>query len=536
MRIRLIPLLLVSVLVTPEVSCKRTGDGDTAGPRTGRTRTARPPSMPRPLRLPDQPGAAFHIDALTLLDAAAAWHPQATDGRTLVGRALGTGPLELERAVLPHVAPGSPIDLAVVEGQTIVQIPIDAAGLPQVEQLLAGKPAAGKFGAVDLGRPGGPGGAKLAYLDKGARTLTLADDLPGIATGRELAKAYGKQPLFVALDRDHAGKWGIDLPVDRIELRGKGTHDFSLTATGLPEDRPELDLLTDGALTGLLQFPELAVGASSKYADHKKVVGEFLGQAKREVDKQNFLVRGVLEDLLNRTRAVMTSWDGRVMVGVGPQGHVLLGLGASDPGKAENATLHLIAGVLGNLKTAQSIGLGGLPKIRFARSWGKAADVTIHAIALERATSSVPPQYRALLNEQGELKISMAFSPRAGGALVVVGAESPRVLTRWLEATAKARTGRETLSDTLAARIAVSPTTLASVLTDETGAKALGLAANGSALQVVAARTGNAVEVKVTGSPSPSTAKTARRVPPSGKRTPPPRAAGRRPGDRQIIE
>jgi hypothetical protein len=532
------PALLASLLVFAPVSCKRTGEDDTSGPsesKRGR-KEKRPPSMPKPLKLPREPVAALHVDNLAItLRGAADLEASASTPRQLIGQALQQASLGFEQQLLPHVALRRPIDIAVVDGQTIVHAPINAKHVSKVAQMLAGKKPVGKFGAVDLGRPQGAKGPKLAYLDTKAKTLTLADDLRGLATGLELAPTYGKRPLYVKVTRAEARKWGVELPVATVEIKGKGAHDFELVATGLPKDRPEMNMVADGALTGLLQYPDLAVGATSKYANYQQVVNDTINEASHQVNRQNFLVKGVLSDLLNRAKVVMRSWNGRIMVGTGPQQHALVAMGVQDANKAQDATLHLIAGITGNLKTARSIGIS-VPRIRFVRKWGASAGVEIHALILENAAGQVPPEYRQLLNPEGELRVAMAFSPRMGAAMFVIGPMCGTTIKNWLQASTKATPGRESLGHTVAARFAVPPQQLATTLQDSTGSAALNLNATIKPTDIVAERRDDRLKVTVKG-PGLTAATKAGKQGKKGKRAKPanrtaPRRAGGKPATR----
>jgi hypothetical protein len=341
-------------------------------------------------------------------------------------------------------------------------------------------------------------GPKLAYLDKERSTITLADDLRGIVTGPDLAGAYGKKGLYLTLTAAQAAKYGVELPAESVEIKGAGIHDFKLEATGVTEDVPGMEKMADGALTGMLESPNVALGFSTKYANYKGDVNKMIGDASREVSKQNFLVRGTLEEMLNRFKAMARAWNGRVMVGVGPRRHVLLGVG-SDDAKFGTKTLYFIAGALSNLKTAESFGIGGLPDVRFARSKDVGAGSNIHVIALEGARKHVPPQYHALLNERGDLRIAFAFPSRMGGAMAAVGPDCQGVLKKWLEDTAKATPGDKTRDHFVAATVAVGPAAVQKVLADQTGAAAFELTANAKPTRFVVRRKEGTVKLDVSG-------------------------------------
>src|SRR5262249_42225337 len=101
-----------------------------------------------------------------------------------------------EPALAAHVDLQRPWSAAVVEGQLVVQLPIDRDHLRNVAQLFASKPKAGDFGAVSLGHAAGTTSVAMAWLDEANSVLALAGNERGIATARELDHAYGKHGIF----------------------------------------------------------------------------------------------------------------------------------------------------------------------------------------------------------------------------------------------------------------------------------------------------------------------------------------------------
>ncbi len=506
---RLSILAILSLGLALTTACKRTQTAPDASPSAKTTagdaasppnRVRRQAGLPRPLRLAADAPIVIHVaspgDALA---GARAYAPALPVGRgllqQLVQQVPGTGPLELELAGAIDLE--RPFDVASVEGQLVVHVPIVAGRVESVAGLLADKPPVGRFGAVDLQRGAAPG-PKLAWLDRESNTLTLADDERGLATGRHLARAYGKEPLRVQLTGAEARKYVPQFELESLDLHGTGAHDFELEAKGVPPEMfAQLDALRAGALTGLLESPRIAVGASSKYAHHERDVKKVLADAKRTVDRQNFLVKGTLEDLLRRFGSVARSWNGRTMVGVGPENHLLLGVGAQSPQKMGGALFHLLNGVLENLDLARSIGIS-VPKIRFQRNKSAAAGHNISVIALEDARKYVPPEAIPLLDGRGDLRIAVAFPERSGAAMVVIGPECHTVLGQWLDDTAKATSGSDSEGDFLAATVAVDPAELEGLLAG--GARALlGLTAARAPTRVTVARNDDVVKVRVQG-------------------------------------
>jgi hypothetical protein len=488
--------LACSLLVLSPVSCKTTGDQHTAGPSAG-PRVKRTPGMPRPLRLPASPQAAMHVEnPKQVLHQLAAYAPGQQKPRALLRQALGQSHAGFEMQLVDHVNLGKPWSSAIVEGQTIMHVPIKADSVAAVNQMLAQRPKEGSFGAVRLQRAAEDKGPKLAYLDRQAMTLTLADDLRGIATGPALRGAYGKQKLFVTINAKQASKYGFELPAQTMEIRGSGIDDFKLDATGVRQDYPELDRMANGALTGMLESPKIALGFSTKYASYKTDVDKIIGDASREISKQNFLVRGNLEELLKRAKASMRAWNGRTMVGVGPAHHVLLGLG-SDDSNFGTKVLYFISGLMSNLQTAKTFGVP-VPRVRFARSKDNAAGSNIHVIALESARKYVPEQYHSLIDQRGDLRVAFSFpTQRLGGAMVVAGPDCQNVIKAWMSDTANATPGAKTRDHFAAATIAVPPPAVQKVMADNSGTTALNLSASTKPTRVVLKRNEDKVNLKV---------------------------------------
>jgi hypothetical protein len=479
------------------------GEGDVAAAKRGR----RQAGLPRPLRLPAEAPIVIHAASpAEALAGLRAYAPELPEGHALLRQVVAQlpGAGELERTLAGAVDLGRPFDVASVEGQLIVHLALQPGQVASVAALLADKPPVGRFGAVDLQRGAGPG-PRLAWLDREAGTLTLADDERGLVSGSELAKAYGEQPLRVQLWGAEARKYAPQLVLERLDLRGAGPHDFELEAKGVPpEALAQLEALQPGALTGLLESPRIAVGASSKYAHYDRDVKRLLADLKRNVDRQNFLVKGTLEDLLRRFGSVARSWNGRTMVGVGPKNHVLLGVGAESPQKMGGALFHLVSGVVDNLELARSIGID-VPKIRFQRNKVSAAGHGISVLALENARAHLPAEARALVDGRGDLRIAVAFPERTGAGLVVIGPECHTVLAQWLEDVAEALPARDSERHWLAATVAVDPAAVEPLLASGGNLGALlGLSAAREPTQVTVARNDDVVKVRVQGPAMPA--------------------------------
>jgi hypothetical protein len=498
---RFLSLSILALGLSTAAACKtRTSSGSRAASSEAKPHV---PGLPKPLRLPAEPAAAMHVAApeQALATLAAYAGSSELEGRALLERLVSSA-TDVPGDLIDQLDLQRPWNAAVVEGQTIVHLPIAAGGLDVVAGLLAAKPSVGAFGAVDLERPATERGPKLAWLDRASATLTLAETTEGLATGRELAGAYGKSPLFFTIEGAQLRSYVPDAAIGRVTVTGAGLHDFEATVDGLVLDRPELELFADGALTGMLESPQVALGASTKYAQHEETVRSIIAQASRQVSRQNFLVRGTLEDMLKRASSVLRSWNGRVLAGVGPSRHLLLAFGSDDPQRAETATLHLVRGAVDNLSMARSFGLS-VPNVRFAKNKTSAGNSSVHVIALSKARSFLPPEIAPLIDERGDLRIAFAFPQRSGGAMMVAGPNAPDVLADWIVQTSDATPGSDSVTDLIAATLAVGPKTLAPVLADQSGRAVLQLEAETAATHVVVRRSGEHWTMAVKG-PAPS--------------------------------
>ncbi len=508
---RLLALCALSIGLAQTSGCKRTQtSSDTSPGTTGSVdnkaekprRTRRKPGMPRPLRLPANAPIVVHVQAPhTAIAGLRAYSPQVPDGHTIlqeIVRANGGGALEAKLAEAVDLQ--RPWDVASVDGQLIVHMPILAARVGAVAGLLADKPPVGRFGAVDLQRGSVPG-PSLAWLDAKAATLTLASTERGLSTGRGLARAYGKKPLRIDLEGDAARTYVPEFALDDLHVIGAGVHDFTMEAKGVP---PEIfaraEALQAGALTGLLESSVIAAGGSSRYAHHARDVKKVLADAKRQVDRQSFLVRGNLEDLLRRFGSFARSWNGRTMVGVGPANHLLVGVGADDPSKMGGALFHLTRGVMDNLSLARSIGIG-VPKVRFQRNKLTVGSHNISVIALEKARKYLPSDVSPLVDDKGDLRICMAFPKRMGAGMFVLGAKCHTALAQWLTDIDKATDAKDSTEDFIAATLAINPTTAEPLLSGgtPTPAQLLGLSAEREPTHVVVRRDGDTTTVRVKG-------------------------------------
>lgn len=491
--------LATGLVLTP--GCKQTGDSKTTK-SVAPAKPRRTPGMPKPYRLPAKPELAVYVAApAEAIAASAAYAPGVLPSyRALIQKALADTPSDFDKRVAVFIDTKRAWAATSVDGHEILWLPISAGKNVELASLLAPLAPEGKFGAVKLKRTGP--GAKLAWFDKKNGYIALADDLRGIATARTLPHEYGKDGLFVAISAEQAKRFTGQSPFSRVEIKGAGPHDFTLSIDDTDTSNvPGLGKITEGALTGMLSSKQIALGVSTKYKGHAGWVKKELSSAKRTISKQNFLVRGNLENLHRRAGSMLRSWNGRVLVGVGPSRHLLLAFGSADAGKMGASTHRLIEGVRDNISMARQFGIN-IPKVRFAKSKMTAAGHNIAVVAIQSAKKVVPKEYWNLLDDRGELRIAMAFSKRAGGGMVTIGGSAEKVLGTWLEQIKKAPAGADTVKDLAAATFAVDTKTMASLGNGDLGkvaSKLLSLSAKQAPTSVVVRRDDARYEITVQG-------------------------------------
>ncbi len=493
----LYPALLASLLALSPLACKRSG-----GPGSGSakvpadTTTARPraPSMPKPLALPAVPDALVHVAApKDLLDEALSYAPTAMTARVAVAQALKSSGLGFESEVFEHVGMGRAWNMAIVGGQTIVHVPVIEGHEAALMAMLSKLQPEGDFGAVRLARPQGQEGPSVAFFDKENNMLTLAGDLRGIATGPELGRKYGRQGVSISVTAEQAARYGAKLGARRITATGSGTDALRIELEGaaaLPSSIP----ISEGALTGLLESGQVALGASTKYVDYKTDVDGIMAQGRRQVSSLPGMAQGNAKELLGRAGGLMRTWNGRSMVGVGPANHVLLGFGTGDTTKMNNASLHLVRGVQSNIKTIESlkkfgVNIPNVPSVSFSANKTTVAGTSVHVVALENAKKYVPAEFHGLVTSNNRLRVSMAFPKRTGAGMVVIGPNSEAVLTQWLQDTQGATPGAKSEGHLASATVAVGANALGRLAsTDFNPAMLLGLSANRAPTKIVVKR------------------------------------------------
>jgi hypothetical protein len=409
------------------------------------------PGMPRPYTIPREVPAAFHVDSpALLLKRLSSWSGLSEPAVLRQASQMAAPQLV---ALIADVDQNRGWTGAWINGQALLALPIRPDKVQHVAQFLAGKPPEGRFGAVRLSpqRPSAPE-PTIAWLERSTNMLFLAQDERGIATARELPSAYGGRAIYGIVMPEIAARYGVELPTGKTIVTGTSIHDLEIVTEHVPPAIPYFDRIAPGAMTELLEHRELTAGASTKYADHEAEVRSLISKATRQVEQQNFLIRGTLQDLLRRMNSVLRSWNGRVLVAVGKPQHLYLGLGCENPEQAERAVLHLLNGLSDGQKLARSFG-ASIPGMVIRRNAAKAGNDAIHLIELDNVRGYVPAEGRTLVDNRGRIRIAMSFTPRAGGAMITIGPDATGTLQRWLGSVR----GNGSARDLLAVRIAVAP-------------------------------------------------------------------------------
>jgi hypothetical protein len=349
--------------------------------REGPVAVAADPRLPAAHPLAKQPEAAgFIADPTAMLQAAEAYMPAPPPLAKVGEFVLGTqGPADWALATSGLLAGDRAWAGVHVAGEDVLYLPLTKAGVAKAQSLLAKYPKRGDFGAVELpaaalqlrsnpdrGPAPTPGPKRLAWVDAKSGTLTLATTPQGLATGRELPRAYGAQPVWFTANEARGKHLFGEFPYSRMELTGAGLHELDITATARAgQPLPTMKELAPGALSGALG-KDIALGASGRWTGYKEAVREVSSDLQREVDRAGFAGKMMLDPLANQVTRLLKMWNGRVLAGVGPARHVRLALGAEDPHGAHRALLTLSRDVIDNLQLARMF-IGNIPTYRSRR-------------------------------------------------------------------------------------------------------------------------------------------------------------------------
>ncbi len=443
--------------------------------RVGRDDTAVPadPRLPAAHPLAAQPEAAgFVADPAALLQATQTFVPTAPPLARVAEFMLGTqGPADWAQATAGLLAGDRAWAGVHVAGEDILHLPLTKAGVKQAQALLAKYPKRGDFGAALLPPPAiqprigtgqtapEPGPARLAWIDARTGTLTLADTPQGLATGRELQRAYGAKPVWFTVGEARGKDLFGEFPYSRAEAGGVGLHSLDITVSARAgQPLPTLRDIGPGALTGALG-KDLVLGASTRWTGHKEAVREVIHELQAQVDRAGFAGKMMLDPLANQATRLLKMWNGRVLLGIGPARHVRIGLGAEDPHGAHRTLLTLSRDVIDNLQLARMF-VGNIPNVSLKRT---AEDPDIWLLTIGGVANQLPADLRTL-TEDGRLRLAFSSSAHAGAVLVVVGPRADAELKTWVAEANAGVSGKEGMKELASATIAISPGSLIPLL------------------------------------------------------------------------
>ncbi len=470
------------------------------------------PRLPAAFPLAKQPEAAgFVADPAALLQATQTFIPTAPPLEKVSEFLLGTqGPADWAQATSDLLAGDRPWSGVHVEGEDVLHLPLKRASVAQAQKLLAGYPKRGDFGAVELPAaaiqlPGGatkgpakPSAPRLAWIDARMATLTLAETPRGLATGRELQRAYGSRPVWLTTGGARGEQLFGQFPYSRAEASGAGLHALDITVTARDgQPLPTLRDIAPGALSGALG-KDLVLGGSTRWTGYKEAVREAIHELQAAVDRAGFAGKMMLDPLANQVTRLLKMWNGRVLFGVGPARHVRLALGAEDPLAAQRTLLTLSKDVIDNLQLARMF-VGNIPNVSIKKT---ASDPDIYMLSVGGIANQLPAAVRTLADE-GRVRIAFAGSAHAGAVLAVVGPKADTELKTWIAEANAGISGKEGMQDLASATIAISPDSLAPLILS--GARndwisgVLGLTADRSPTRLVMRQVERRFEISVRG-------------------------------------
>lgn len=416
--------------------------------------------LPQPLPIPKASEAAAYIAMPSaVFTDLKLYYPQAATMSALTEALLQTqGPVDLAKLLAPTIDPNRPWTAIQLVEEDILHLPLRKSQVATANAKLATYPTIGKFGAVTLPEPAQSqfvadkahgNQPRLAWIDPQTSTITFATSLRGLVTGRELPRAFAKTPIWLEVTQTHVQRYGLKMPFSRVTVQGPRLHDLQVQAALLDKaSLPQLNQISQGTLTGLLESANTTLGVSIRPANYQKMITQLVSDINRSVNQAGFLGKMMLNKLAQQSIAVIRSWNGRVFFGLGPNGHVLVGLGTDRPAQAYQQTLRLIRTLMDDLSVGRML-IGDLPRISLAKR-GKEPHET-YVITLANAQGLLVRQGAALLDKNGRLVIAFAFRERNGGMLAVIGPQAEAMLQTWSRAAASALPAKQSTQDLLAA-------------------------------------------------------------------------------------
>ena len=469
---RLASLLTLGLILLASSACPKQGSSPDGKTPETKAKAKSEIELPDPLPLPTEPALASWIESpQKAVDMLAPYSPIPVDVRTVVEQALlGLTEPALAQEVAAAVNLLQPLSNVVLDDQEIIRLSLLAEGRAALTERFAKLEAVGEFGAVALPkRPDAGGREWLAWIDEGdGGVLVLGNSLEGLATARQLQAKYGQDPIFFTADPS-AMPLPVDVPLARVSGRGDLNHVVIEARVTAGQDPLAGIPIAAGTLGGLLGGANIVAGASSRYADYQDTVRDITGRINAEVHELPFLVRGIGEDLAAKFNTLARTWDGRVLVAVGPAKHVRLAYGANDVAKSEVATIRLLQSVVDNVSVIRKF-TTQVPKISLRRRVAKGGGEDVEMLVIHDAHTLVPAELRPLLDDERKLNVAMGWSERAGGGLIVVGPQADSQLAAWLDEAAAAPDHSTTAAQLVAASFAGEPAQLRELLANASGA------------------------------------------------------------------
>ena len=515
---RLAALALALALAAPSGGCKKQPQQRPV--RQGRDEVAAPadPRLPAAHPLAREPDAGAFVEAPAALALAAdAFVPAAPSLAEAAELLLRTqGPDDWAQATAQALDGQRPWAGAHVAGEDVVHLPLTKARVDQVQGLLARYPKRGDFGAVELPRaglelrggdliptagkpPAASARLRFAWVDAAGATLTLADTPEGLATGRELPRTYGGRPLWFSLGEARGKELLGRFPYGRIQGGGAGLHSLDITAVARPgQPLPVLRDLAPGALTGALS-KDLAVGATTRWTGYKDAVRDAIHEMQAQVDRAGFAGKMMLDPIADQATRVLKTWNGRVLVGVGPARHVRVALGAEDPHAAHRGLLTLVRDISDNLQLARMF-VSNVPNVALKKV-GDTPDVWL--LSVSGITNQLPAEVRTLADD-GRLRVAFSSSAHAGALLLVIGPRADAELKTWVAEANAGASGKDGMKDLASASLAAGPQALIPLLQAGDSPKkllgaVLGLGADRAPTRVVLRQVDQRFEISVRG-------------------------------------
>jgi hypothetical protein len=401
--------------------------------------------LPPPLTLVKDPPLLIHFaKPADLLARHGVWLGQNSRSADLLAQALSLHITpELARNIGQAVAIDRPWTVVALDDRTLIwNLPLVSAREAALKRMFDQHPAEGKFGARRLpgirdekGRQVTP---YLAWMDPDApHTLSLATSTRGLVTAIQLPRFYGDNDVAIKGDRRFLdGLIDLELDYDLIKINALGDArklEGEIEVRGPGGSDPLASWpIGEGTLVGLMNHPQGALGATTRYRQSAKVVADILRQVNRQVAELPLIIRGNGEMIAKKLRNVLNQWEGRTLVGTGPSRHLRLALGVDDAQACERMLTDLIATVDENLEMAASF-VSGLPKI----SRKGIQEVSGHRIArlkLSRIKEQIPREIAAVLNRDGSLDLCYCASLRENALMLTLGENAEREMVAWIGA------------------------------------------------------------------------------------------------------